>query len=87
MLALLLATALMANENATIHPVSQTITFSGTVPVSTCQMDSYSDSKLARIKNRVICPDNQSVTVTKKNIILDENKQQEAWVIEYEEND
>jgi type 1 fimbria pilin len=87
MLALFLTTALMANENATIHPVSQTITFSGTVPVSTCQMDSYSDSKLVRMKNRIICPDNQSVTVTKEYITLDDNKRQEAWVIEYEEND
>ncbi|MGN7509493.1 hypothetical protein [Aeromonas salmonicida] len=86
MLALLLTTVLMANENATIHPVSQTITFSGTVPVSTCQMDSHSDSKLVQINQRIICPDNKYVTVKKDHIIFD-NKEIEAWVIEYEKND
>ncbi|MFB0768068.1 hypothetical protein ACEU5N_10340 [Aeromonas salmonicida] len=86
MLALLLTTVLMANENTTIHPVSQTITFSGTVPVSTCQMDSYSDSKLVQINQRIICPDNKYVTVKEEHIIL-HNKEIEAWVIEYEKND
>ncbi|WP_447837717.1 hypothetical protein [Aeromonas salmonicida] len=86
MLALLLATVLMANENTTIHPVSQTITFSGTVPVSTCQMDSYSDSKLVQINQRIICPDNKYVTVKKDHIIFD-NKKIEVWVIGYDKND
>ncbi|MBS4685649.1 hypothetical protein J4G63_00005 [Aeromonas sobria] len=86
MLALLLTTALMANENATIHPVSQTITFAGTVPVSTCQMDSYSDSKLVQINQRIICPDNKYVTVKKDHIIFD-NKKIEVWVIGYDKND
>ena len=86
MLALLLTTALMANENATIHPASQTITFSGTVPASTCQMDSYSDSKLAHINQRIICPDNKYVTVKKEHIIVD-NKKIEAWVIGYDKKD
>ncbi|WP_303843320.1 hypothetical protein [Aeromonas sobria] len=84
MLALLLTTALMAHENATTHPVSQTITFSGTVPTSTCQMDSYSDSKLAHINQRIICPDNKYVTVTKEHIIFD-NKKIEVWVIGYDQ--
>lgn len=49
-------------------------------------MDSYSDSKLAHINQRIICPDNKYVTVKKEHIIVD-NKKIEAWVIGYDKND
>lgn len=86
MLALLFTTALTTNENAIIHPANQTITFSGTVPISTCQMDGYSDRKLAQINQRLICPDNKYVTVKIEHIVMD-NKDIEVWVIEHEQND
>ncbi|MGT4070535.1 UNVERIFIED_CONTAM: type 1 fimbrial protein [Aeromonas hydrophila] len=86
MLALLLFTAVMTSENPAPHSANKTITFSGIVPASTCQMDSYSDSKLAQLNQRIICPDNKYVTVKKEHIIFD-NKKIEAWVIQYDKND
>jgi type 1 fimbria pilin len=83
MLALLLTTALMANENATTHPASQTITFSGVVPTATCEIDKYADEKLHILYKPIKCPDKKQVFIKKESVVLDGNII-DAWVIEYE---
>ncbi|MGL6370462.1 hypothetical protein ACSZNB_12830 [Aeromonas hydrophila] len=83
MLALLLTTALMTNENSTIHPASQTINFSGVVPTATCEIDKYADEKLHTLYTPIKCPDKKQVFIKRKSIIIDGNTIY-AWIIEYE---
>lgn len=84
MLALLLTTVLMANENATIHPVSKTITFYGVVPTATCEIDKYEDNKLRILYTPIKCPDKKQVLIKRKSVVLD-GFIIEVWVIEYED--
>ncbi|HDZ8915785.1 TPA: hypothetical protein RUX44_004158 [Aeromonas hydrophila] len=90
MFTLLLTTALLTHENTTTHqlskiyPVSKTITFTGKVPYPTCEMDSYSDRKLALLKGPLVCPDNRQVTVKKEPLIVESEQFENVWVIIYE---
>lgn len=86
MLTLLLTTVLAATQNSTLHSANKTITFSGKVPVSTCETDNYSDSELTKLKKTLICPDRKTVTIKKERIMLNHGVEQDIWVIEYEKN-
>ncbi|WP_265420939.1 hypothetical protein [Aeromonas salmonicida] len=84
MITLLLYTALTANEGSPSHSVHKTITFTGTVPIATCQIDQFSDEKLERLYKPLTCPDKKQVIIKKKLIALDGNMM-DTWVIEYDD--